>query len=83
MKNTYEDLSEKLEFQLRLMGSDFSFSMMYDETAASDWSAIDEKLRIDFPRLHIERMPMKPSLWSYAGKKSALLSFEPDWKLYV
>ena len=83
MKNTYEDLAEKLEFQLSLMGSDFSFSMMYDEAAASDWSSIDEKLHIDFPRLHIERMPMKPSLWSYAGKKSALLSFEPDWKLYV
>lgn len=57
--------------------------MMYDEAAASDWSSIDEKLHTDFPRLHIERMPMKPSLWSYAGKKSALLSFEPDWKLYV
>ena len=42
-----------------------------------------EKLHTDFPRLHIERMSMKPSLWSYAGKKSALLSFEPDWKLYV
>ncbi len=83
MKNTYEDLAEKLEFQLRLMGSDFSFGMMCDETAAYDWSVIDEKLRADFPRLHIERVPMKPSLWSYAGQKSALLSFEQNWKLYI
>lgn len=83
MKNTYGELAERLEYMTNVAGSYFSFGLMYDDTAALDWSGLDARLRADFPHLAVERQPMKPSLWSLAGEKSVLASFEPKWELYL